>query len=250
MGYHHTAQGYPYPPQPPSTGGYGLGPSHQLGQPQAGYPLHQGAPGTAPYAYAQPSHYAYPPQQQQQQPALSAYPPAPHYPPAHAHHPYPHPHTQPAPTAWQYPGTGASPAPPQTTADGYTLSSTYSGPLPGTASSSSSSARPHRDRPPQPQPPRQSQPSPRPQPSTQQASRAPKKAPPPPPPQTVSCAQPGCGFTGSRKAVREHEEDRHLIFAPGREPKKWDGSLKPKEGCVALRPSLRLSVCLVWSGAR
>ena len=49
-------------------------------------------------------------------------------------------------------------------------------------------------------------------------------------PELVRCCKDDCTFTGSRKAVREHEEDRHLIFAPGREPKPWNGSLKPIDG--------------------
>ncbi|KAK4050453.1 hypothetical protein OIV83_003523 [Microbotryomycetes sp. JL201] len=41
----------------------------------------------------------------------------------------------------------------------------------------------------------------------------------------VKCSLDGCEFQGSSKQAREHEEDRHLIFAPGREPKPWSGKL-------------------------
>ncbi|KAK4699948.1 hypothetical protein P7C70_g6304, partial [Phenoliferia sp. Uapishka_3] len=47
---------------------------------------------------------------------------------------------------------------------------------------------------------------------------------------TSKCSQAGCSFEGQRKAVREHEEDRHLIYAPGKEPKPWVGSYKAPEG--------------------
>lgn len=48
----------------------------------------------------------------------------------------------------------------------------------------------------------------------------------------VKCSQDGCSFEGQRKAVREHEEDRHLIYAPGKEPKPWVGSYKAPDGSV------------------
>ncbi|GAA5861413.1 hypothetical protein JCM3774_000241 [Rhodotorula dairenensis] len=51
-------------------------------------------------------------------------------------------------------------------------------------------------------------------------------------PEVVKCCKDDCTFSGPRRAVREHEEDRHLIFAPGREPKPWSGSLKPIDGSV------------------
>ncbi|GAA6022032.1 hypothetical protein JCM8202_004384 [Rhodotorula sphaerocarpa] len=51
-------------------------------------------------------------------------------------------------------------------------------------------------------------------------------------PDIVQCCKEDCTFSGPRRVVREHEEDRHLIYAPGREPKPWSGSLKPLEGAV------------------
>lgn len=48
----------------------------------------------------------------------------------------------------------------------------------------------------------------------------------------VSCQKDGCSFEGTRKLVREHEEDRHLIFAEGREPKPYVATYKASEGCV------------------
>ena len=46
------------------------------------------------------------------------------------------------------------------------------------------------------------------------------------------CTYGGCTFEGPRKAVREHEEDRHLIYAEGREPKPWTPSVKSAAGFV------------------
>lgn len=48
----------------------------------------------------------------------------------------------------------------------------------------------------------------------------------------MSCQKDGCSFEGTRKLVREHEEDRHLIFAEGREPKPYVATYKASEGCV------------------
>jgi hypothetical protein len=61
-------------------------------------------------------------------------------------------------------------------------------------------------------------------------SRTPK--PPQPTRQTeFACKLEGCNFVSkNRRTTREHEEDRHLIFEPGREPKPWSGSLKPLDG--------------------
>lgn len=42
----------------------------------------------------------------------------------------------------------------------------------------------------------------------------------------TQCQLEDCPFEGPGKLVREHEEDRHLIFAPGREPKPWVPSFK------------------------
>ncbi|GAA5981164.1 hypothetical protein JCM10908_004004 [Rhodotorula pacifica] len=51
-------------------------------------------------------------------------------------------------------------------------------------------------------------------------------------PEIIKCCKEDCTFSGPRRLVREHEEDRHLVFAPGREPKPWSGSLKPIDGSV------------------
>ncbi|KAM0752992.1 hypothetical protein T439DRAFT_323604 [Meredithblackwellia eburnea MCA 4105] len=59
-------------------------------------------------------------------------------------------------------------------------------------------------------------------------------------PQRSKCGQEGCGFEGSAKMVREHEEDRHLLFQPGREPKPWTGTLKPPLGVFIEGTSLAL----------
>ncbi|GAA5922949.1 uncharacterized protein JCM15063_003478 [Sporobolomyces koalae] len=63
------------------------------------------------------------------------------------------------------------------------------------------------------------------------SNRKPQAAPPRP--TEFKCQLETCTFSHrSRRIVREHEEDRHLIFEPGREPKPWSGSLKPLEGAV------------------
>ncbi|BGP28575.1 hypothetical protein JCM10296v2_000311 [Rhodotorula toruloides] len=106
---------------------------------------------------------------------------------------------------------------PQTTGDGYTLSSAYAGP--------STSTAPSYD-------------TPGPSASTERdaTSRKGRKGGPSQSsgggPQIVKCCKDDCSFTGLKKQVREHEEDRHLIYAPGREPKPWSGSLKPVDGAV------------------
>ncbi|BGP36439.1 hypothetical protein JCM10450v2_000339 [Rhodotorula kratochvilovae] len=224
MGYAQgqTQPGY-YGAQPAGAYGAAGHPGmHQLGQPQqwqaqaGGYAGQgqYGQHGAAPYGYASAdsqAHYGHPQQPPPQQ-HPSAYPPSFHPPQHHqpppAAHPYPYQSTSAAPYPPTHPQQQQAPS--HTTADGYTLSSTYSGPPP---SSISSSSRPGRGAPSAP-------------------ARAPKQPREPAAPQVVSCAQPGCAFTGSKKLVREHEEDRHLIFAPGREPKPWDGSLSAKEGAV------------------
>ncbi|KPV78213.1 uncharacterized protein RHOBADRAFT_50707 [Rhodotorula graminis WP1] len=213
--YHPAAPQYPYPAAPPPTGWNATAHHpHQLGQPHLGQPpafppqphyAQQHGQGL-PYGYGPPSG---PPPQH----AYAAQPP----PPAPFAQPYPlayhdhQPFLPPPPAPAHY--AAASQA--QTTPDGYTLSSTYSGPAhPAPSSSSSRAARPAA------------------QPRQQQPQRAPKQPREPQQPQVVACSQAGCTFSGPRKVVREHEEDRHLIYLPGKEPKGWDGSLKPKEGAV------------------
>ncbi|GAA6059382.1 hypothetical protein JCM10212_003280 [Sporobolomyces blumeae] len=65
-------------------------------------------------------------------------------------------------------------------------------------------------------------------------ARPPRSSGPAAAPSELHCtALAGCPFsTRSRKLLREHLEDRHLVFEPGREPKPWSGSLKPLDGAV------------------
>ncbi|GAA6020214.1 hypothetical protein JCM10207_004374 [Rhodosporidiobolus poonsookiae] len=202
--------GHALPPAPPFAGGGG-----------SGYPPHGGM---QPMHARGQQHWSNPPLHYPPQP-LSAYPPS-FYPPSHssAYHPPP-----PAPYPPPYASTSSAPylRPPQTTADGYTLSATYDP---------------------------ASEPAPRDAyPARQGGSQAPGKRARgggqgggrgersgagagegrgQQGPQIVKCCQADCTFTGRKKDVREHEEDRHLIYAPGREPKPWSGSLKPLEGAV------------------
>ncbi|KAJ8297139.1 Nuclear fragile X mental retardation-interacting protein 1 [Rhodotorula toruloides] len=165
--------------------------SNGAGQPYGGPAQYSQAPRSAyPPSFYPPSHD----QRQQRPPALPQRPFASSSAPQH----YPEPR-------------------PQTTVDGYSLSSAYAGP--------SASSTPSYD-------------SPVPSASTERdsTSRKGRKGGPSQPsgggPQIVKCCKDDCSFTGSKKQVREHEEDRHLIYAPGREPKPWSGSLKPVDGAV------------------
>ncbi|KAI9572886.1 hypothetical protein HD554DRAFT_2202714 [Boletus coccyginus] len=102
---------------------------------------------------------------------------------------------------------------PRTTADGYTLSSTY---VPGAENQTRRAPS--------------TLPSPRDRPSVQAPSQATMK-----PisnhltygswyqPGNCRCTRQGCPFTGSRKSVEIHMMDRHFIFPPGWEKKDdWD----------------------------
>jgi hypothetical protein len=97
---------------------------------------------------------------------------------------------------------------PLTTAQGYTISSTY---VPNTESPSST---------PQSRawPPRQ-----RPNPSANRAAR-PYAESSFSAPGDNKCTYDGCFFTGSKKTVEIHMMDRHLIFPPGwkKKEKDWD----------------------------
>ncbi|GAA5997299.1 uncharacterized protein JCM10292_000161 [Rhodotorula paludigena] len=232
MGY-AQGQGQSWGYGAPAHGSYGGGgpAAHQLGlhQPygsgpygagQHPAPPQYGAPYSAPHGF-QPA----PPQAQYSASGSyqqSVYPPS-FYPPGSQHHqqPYPYPHHALTPASYG----GASQYHPQTTDDGYTLSSTYSGPSSSTSragpSSSSSNKRPRA-----PAPSSSFIPAPAPASASATAPAPPKRNEP------TRCSLPECTFTGSKKQVREHEEDRHLIYAPGREPKPWNGSLKPAEGAV------------------
>ncbi|PRQ76974.1 hypothetical protein AAT19DRAFT_12392 [Rhodotorula toruloides] len=189
---------------------YGQGWAGQYGG-VGGFPG-SGGPASQSYGAGQP--YGYPAQYRQA--PQSAYPPS-FYHPSHdqrQQRPSALPHRPVAPSA--APQHYSEPRP-QTTADGYTLSSAYAGPSTSSAPPYDTplhSAQPERD--PPPWKGRKSGPS---QPSGGG-------------PQIVKCCKNDCSFTGSKKQVREHEEDRHLIYAPGREPKPWSGSLKPVDGAV------------------
>ncbi|GAA5856213.1 hypothetical protein JCM8547_000822 [Rhodosporidiobolus lusitaniae] len=205
----------------------GAGGQHYPPYGQAGYGY--SAPGQGgPYAqqqqqhhYNQPLHFGQP--NQHLPPAPPAYPPS-FYPPNHLNRQQ---HLPPAP----YASTSATPYPshlpqhPGTTADGYTLSSSYV-----CSSSSSSAPLPAFDAPSLPPASSSSRgPGKRSrgrggggdsQPQQQQG------------PKITKCCKEDCSFTGRQREVREHEEDRHLIYQPGREPKPWNGSLKPIDGAV------------------
>lgn len=217
MGYGHPAMGAlnwgPY-------GGQGVGQAggavQSYGQGWAG--AYGGLGGVSGgEGYAPQSHYAARPYgraAQQGHAAQSAYPPS-FYPPSHEQRQQ----RSSAPLNRRIPSTSVSQSYPEprqpTTVDGYTLSSAYTGP--------SASAAPSYD-------------GPGPSSSTERDSthRRSRKGGPAQSsgsgPQIVKCCKDDCSFTGPKKQVREHEEDRHLIFEPGREPKPWSGSLKPVDG--------------------
>lgn len=122
---------------------------------------------------------------------------------------------------------------PLTTSEGYTLSSSYvPPPLPHRLTENDSGGRPAKKQKTRGSRPQQQQQSSDRPPIQIHASVAAVAQPPRPPPapavprepQLVECCKDDCTFKGSKKQVREHEEDRHLIFAPGREPKPWKGS--------------------------
>lgn len=167
----------------------------------SGYPVGGGLP--------------FPPQfyQQQQQPAFN---PA-FFPPNNAYQ-------QP-----QQPFASTS-STPRINADGYTISSTYVAPPPSSAPTPSTSKASR--------PPRSQGAGPARSAGGGGASKGGGKGSGAAPataagPVVVNCCKSDCSFTGSKKAVREHEEDRHLIYAPGREPKPWVGSYKAPSGYVA-----------------
>lgn len=145
------------------------------------------------YAPANGMHYAIPANQPQQLPYIQPYTPQSFY------------------AMPQF----ATPAP-RTTAAGYTLSSAYiPSPLPPPRTAGPG---PTRDR---------TKPSKANKPSVPRPPKAPKPAPAIVVPVVFTCRKVECGFSASQRLVREHEEDRHLIYAPGREPKPWVSSIKP-----------------------
>ncbi|GAA5861362.1 hypothetical protein JCM1840_005344 [Sporobolomyces johnsonii] len=231
MGYPGT-QGNARGPAYPGYGGQGGQGAMRMQHPLPAYP---GFPqGGATPGYAQAGHYAgqqpirggrmdpsqaYPPSNAQGLPPPpqqrpSAYPSS-FYPSASPSHlPFP-PHLQQHQHSYASTSSGYPQHQPLTTPDGYTLSSSYVPPASASPSAgpSASSSRPPRGG-------RQDN-------ASAQPARGGGGGP-----QTIKCCKDDCSFTGSRKQVREHEEDRHLIYAPGREPKPWSGSLKPIDGAV------------------
>ncbi|GAA5828197.1 hypothetical protein JCM11251_002631 [Rhodosporidiobolus azoricus] len=204
-----SAIGYPPPAAPPYGGGYG---HSQAGVGSYGPPQHYGQNGwnVPPPAYPPP-----PPHQ-------SAYPPS-FYPPSHQlRQPLP-PAPAPYASSSSAPYHSSLPQRPQTTEDGYTLSAAYD---PSISSSSS----------PFPSGPSSSRSAPFSNKRDRGGARGgggggePRQANQGP--HLIGCSQEGCTFRGRTREVREHEEDRHLIYQPGREPKPWSGSLKPLEGAV------------------
>lgn len=125
----------------------------------------------------------YPQQYPNQQPFYSPYP--------QPNQPYPPQQFNQFHQQQQYPPQFAPPLP-RTTVDGYSLSSAYTGPTSFQNDQVNAIAS---------------------------SSRLSKPTPLPEPTISIACCLAGCTFMGGKKAVREHEEDRHLIFAPGREPK-------------------------------
>jgi hypothetical protein len=214
MGYsypnaHYNPAFHPHlPPQP----GFQQPPPYIPQVPQ--YPIYHPQAPPAP-AYGQPNYYA-----AQSYPAPAAAGPS-AYP-----YPYSHPAAAPVPGPSQQPVLQIPPQrhglparPPPTQQQQLKRPRTLDGKAVAAAATGSNSTRPlpyqddHQHAPPPPAaaPPR----------ARIQQQRG---------PEVVRCCKDDCTFTGSRKAVREHEEDRHLIFAPGREPKPWNGSLKPIDG--------------------
>lgn len=241
-----------YPPPPPAGAGYWPAPGGGVG----GLPSRPGQNVGYSAGYQQgPGGYGYPPAPNPYghvaygYPALGVQPPTfpPPQSPYQSHHyqpydnppppqPYPQPQTQthhslPLNPMRNSAGPTASTSHlSRTTPDGYTISSAYTPPThpPQNSNGNKQSA---------PRPPKQSK--------EQGASsggqpRQDQKAKTKPSggggggggggPQVVSCQVAGCTFTGGKKAVREHEEDRHLIYLPGREPAPWSGSYKPVDG--------------------
>lgn len=180
--------GYP-PPGPAGYGGYAPPP------PQGGYyaPYTQGVQAPYPQAYPQAS---YPPNATPQfNPQLV---------PQHHAPPQPQQYQQ-----QQYPPYPLPSVGPRMTAEGYTISSSYVAPPPLPPShiistrGGSTRVRGNSNRG-----------------GRTSTSDRPAPAPvEPPTPISLSCSLPGCPITvTSKKLLREHEEDRHLIFEKGREP--------------------------------
>ncbi|BGP12473.1 hypothetical protein JCM10213_006960 [Rhodosporidiobolus nylandii] len=216
--------GMGYGAPPGGATGYGAPAASPYGQGTMPPPLHYGGGGAGGYgpqgAYGQPQQYG-PPQHYGQQASWGAPPPQ-HYPPPQSAYPpsfYPpsHQHYQ-APPPAPYASTSSAPYPPrpqqspQTTADGYTLSSSY---VPSASSAFDAPAQSGGRG------------------SGKRGRGSAQGAPPVQQgPKIIKCCKEDCSFTGRQKEVREHEEDRHLIYQPGREPKPWSGSLKPIDGAV------------------
>ena len=201
-GYPQAQAGYPYPPAP-NLYGHGAYP----------YPPPPAPAGTFPgqaYPAQQYQQYAQPPQ------------PQPYSAQTQLHHSLP---SNPMRNG-QGPAASTSQLP-RLTPDGYAISPTYTQPTPPVSNQNG-------NKPSAPRPPKQ-----------KEYGRGIVALPNPPKakavgggggggggggPQVVNCQVEGCTFSGGKRAVREHEEDRHLVYQPGREPKAWSGSYEPVNG--------------------
>lgn len=204
----------------------------------------------------QPGYPMYPPQQQQQQTMHPQYQqhqqqhypflPSNPFPQQQQFYPLQHQQQYSYPPSNAYGSTSTLP-PLRMTAEGYTISSSYVTPTPTSSvvPTSSSSSRPqhqlstrggHNNRGGKrggggggvPSTPREKAIPTPPTPKIQQTVQPP---PPPPTSSKIKCSNEGCTYEGNKRDLREHEEDRHLIFEKGREPKIWNGGgIKSLEG--------------------
>ncbi|GAA6013312.1 hypothetical protein JCM11491_006350 [Sporobolomyces phaffii] len=150
--------------------------------------------------------YAHPPPPSHSNPY---YPPPP---PAAYAHPYSYPPQGSYPSS-AYPSTSTAPSPYPSLPSRPSHSALPPAPAPSSSSSSARDATHSRGAAPSPR---------RPGPAASSAR-----------PTEFACQLATCSFVSkNRRTTREHEEDRHLLFEPGREPKPWSGSLKPLEGAV------------------
>lgn len=234
--------GWPAPGQPSHAGQQLPGVYNPGAYPQQAYPSYGYAPGLPPAPYN--SAYG------AQPPTFPPAPFAPHgFPPQYGYPSAYPPYGQPAPPApMQTYGMGMAYGqqgePPvastsaRTTAEGYTISAAYVPPPAGAAKPNNNNNQRQQQQP--KNKPQKGQQAGEPNPSGKARGDQPPRAKPPKAsgapatqgPTILSCQLEGCAFTGRAKEVREHEEDRHLIYAPGREPKPWTGSLKPVDGAV------------------
>lgn len=245
---HHPA---PYPPPHGPGGGYWSSPAGgalasqatQSGHPSLGYHQHPTPYGyqPVPNPYGHPA-YAYPIAPGSNGAAF----PAPAYPTQHyAQYPQPYPQPQPQPQPHhslpQNPmRNNSAPIPstshqPRTTPDGYTISAAYSPSTPQPANQKQHkqpAQRPQKQRDQGVKGGNQTRAEPKGRAKAAGSSAGGPSGGPGGGPQMANCQVEGCTFTGGKRAVREHEEDRHLIYLSGREPAPWSGSYQPVNGSV------------------